>query len=91
MRQSLNSTLRRLYQVVMDPEVTSLRYLPVQQRMQVMVALGTMWTLIFTASTGAWLYFGYLLAAHVLIPVGALVTGITFRFAERRGHARRKA
>jgi hypothetical protein len=88
--QSLNSTLRRLYQVVMNPEVSSLRYLPVQQRMQVMVALGTMWTLIFTVSTGAWLYFGYLLAAHMLIPAGVLITGITFRFAEGREHARRK-
>lgn len=78
---------RRLYAAVMDPEVSKIRYLPVPQRLQLMLALGIMWTVIFTVSTGAWVYYGYMLAAHALVPLGLLVTGVTFRLAERRGRA----
>lgn len=85
MTHFVKSASRRVYDVVMNPDVSSLRYLPVQQRMQAMIALAIMWTLIFTISTGAWLYYGYLLAAHVLVPVGLLVTAVTFRSAEKGG------
>jgi len=40
-----------------------------------------MWTLIFCAGTGAWLWYGELVMFHVLVALGAIVTGITFRRA----------
>lgn len=79
------STGPDLYGSVMDPDSNPLRVLPVQQKLQAMVALGVMWTLIFTVSTGAWLFYGYLLAAHILVPLGLLVTGVTFKLADKSG------
>lgn len=83
MLKSLTSRSREIYDLVMDSEKNPLRVLPIQQKLQVMVALGAMWTLIFTISTGAWFFYGYLLAAHALVPLGLVITGVTFKVAEK--------
>ena len=44
-----------------------------------MVYLGTMWTVIFCVGTGAWLWFGQLFVFHLLVALGLLITGLTFR------------
>ena len=66
---------------VLDPKVSPLRHLAVAQRFQVMCLLGTMWTIIFCLSFGLWAHYGFLLGFHVLMAMGALVTGLTFSFA----------
>ncbi|MBV8521245.1 MAG: hypothetical protein JOY71_03790 [Acetobacteraceae bacterium] len=70
-----------VYSAVMDPSVNPLRKMPVVQRFQTMLYLGIMWTVIFCAAAGAWLWFGELLVAHVLVALGFLLTGLTFHRA----------
>jgi hypothetical protein len=43
-----------------------------------------MWSLIFCAGTGAWLWYGELVVFHVLVALGVLVTGMTFHGANRK-------
>ena len=69
------------YRQIMDSDVNPLRNMPASQRFQVMIGLGMMWTLIFCVGTGAWLWYGHLVVFHVLVALGALVTGLTFRRA----------
>jgi hypothetical protein len=42
-----------------------------------------MWTAIFCAGTGAWLWYGELVVAHVLLVLGLVVTTATFQSAKR--------
>lgn len=72
-----------IYQIVMDPEVNPLRNLPPSTRYQTMVYLGLMWSTIFCAATGAWLYYGELIIGHSLVALGFAVTGWTFSSASR--------
>ena len=55
-----------------------------------MIALGMMWTLIFCVGTGAWLWFGELVVFHVLVVLGLLATGLTFRRANMSSDPRSK-
>lgn len=71
------------YSAIMDSSVNPLRNLPSSQRFQAMMALSMMWTLVFCAGTGAWLWYGELVVFHALVLLGLLVTGITFRGANR--------
>jgi len=76
--------MRNVYHAIMDPSVNPLRNLPVAQRMQAMVYLSIMWTTVFCAAAGLWLWFGELIVAHVMIAVGFLITGLTFHRADIR-------
>jgi len=69
------------YRATMDPTVNPLMNLPASQRFQIMMYLATMWTVIFCVGTGAWLWFGQLVVLHLLVALGLLVTGLTFRSA----------
>ena len=79
--------MRDTYQSVMDPRRNPLNQLPPVQRFQVMVFLSMMWTAIFSASFGLWVWYGELIAAHVvivfLITLGSLATRGVFRAANR--------
>ncbi len=76
-----------LYRSVMDSNFNPLRNLPPAQRFQAMVLLSIMWTTIFCAGAGAWLWYGELIVLHLLIAAGIVVTGVTFRRANRTvGH-----
>lgn len=77
--------MRSLYRAVMDPEVNPLGRLPAAQRFQRMLALGIMWTTVFCAAAGAWLWYGELLVAHGLLAAGFLATGLVFRQSEGAG------
>lgn len=79
----------RLFRRVMDPNVSPLRHLPAAQRFQVTCMLGTMWTLIFCLSAGAWSYYSSLALFHVLMASGVLITGLTFRAASRKAKTHR--
>ena len=72
-----------LYRAVMDSEMNPLRNLLPQRRFQIMVFLSIMWTTIFCAGAGAWMWYGELMVLHVLVAFGFLVTGLTFHRAEQ--------
>lgn len=74
-----------LWRMFMDPEHNSLNNHPPAQRFQIMVYLSLMWTTIFCAGTGAWLWYGSLLVGHIAIAFGAIITGWTFRTARKTG------
>ncbi len=71
------------YRLVMDSEKNPLRNLPPAQRFKVMATLSVMWTVIFCAAADAWIYSGELLAAHLLLAMGTLITGHTFHTARQ--------
>ncbi|MDJ0947742.1 MAG: hypothetical protein QNJ94_02380 [Alphaproteobacteria bacterium] len=77
--------MRSLYRAIMDADVNPLKNLGRAQRFQVMVYLSIMWTTIFCAAAGAWLWYGELIVGHLLIASGFLVTGVTFHRASRAG------
>ena len=70
-----------LYRSIMDSNRNPLRNLAPIRRFQIMVVLSLMWTCIFCAAAGLWFWYGEILAAHLLVALGALITGITFRTA----------
>ena len=73
-----------LYRAIMDPSVNPLRALPPAQRFQVMMALSIMWTTIFCAGAGAWLWYGELVVLHLAVALGFMITGVTFQRATTR-------
>lgn len=73
------------YRFVMDPERNPLRHLMPAQRFQLMTLLSMMWTTIFCAAAGVWYLYGELVVVHLLLALGVLITGITFRNARRSG------
>ena len=70
-----------IYRAIMDPSINPLRNLPATQRFQTMLYLSVMWTTIFCAAAGAWVWYGEIVVAHVLLTAGIVVTGLTFRAA----------
>ena len=78
------------YRAVMDSNYNPLRILPPVQRFQIMLYLSIMWTTIFCAAAGVWMWYGPLVIAHLLIALGFVITGVTFytagRAAERQQH-----
>jgi len=72
-----------LYRAVMDPSINPLRNFPPAQRFQTMLYLSVMWTTIFCAAAGAWVWYGEIVVAHLLVAGGFVVTGLTFRAASR--------
>ena len=77
----LFAIIKRNYAFIMDADKNPLFAVPPAQRFQTMVYLSVMWTAIFCASLGAWVWYGELLVAHVLFALGAVTTGLTFRAA----------
>lgn len=75
--------MKELYRSVMDSNVNPLRGLAPAQRFQLMLFLSIMWTTIFCLGAGAWMYYGELVAGHVLVALGVLITGLTFRRARK--------
>ena len=74
------------YRLVMELDRNPLRNLPPAQRLQLMVFLSVMWTTVFTASTTLWVWYGELMTGHLLLALGTLITGSTFRLASRVPH-----
>jgi hypothetical protein len=70
-----------IYRAIMDPSINPLRNIPPAQRFQMMLYLSVMWTTIFCATAEAWVWYGAITVAHLLIATGFLVTGLTFRAA----------
>ncbi len=81
------------YHAIMDSNVNPLRSLPPVQRFQTMVYLAVMWTTIFCAAAGLWMWYGEMIVAHLLVAFGFAVTGLTFHRAntEAAGSALRSS
>lgn len=76
--------MRTWYRTIVNSDRYALAELPPSQRFQVMASLSLMWTAIFCAGTGAWLWYGEIAVAHVLVVLGLVATTVTFRSARRR-------
>lgn len=87
----ISDELRHSYEAVMYHRRNPLRGLDRTRRFQVMTLLSIMWTTIFSATFGAWFYFGELMIGHVLLLLGVIVTGSTFRMTERKTGTYREA
>jgi hypothetical protein len=72
------------YSVIMNSNKNPLNKLPPAQRFQIMVFLSLMWTTIFTTSASLWLWYGELLAGHLLVALGIALTGTTFQLADNK-------
>ena len=81
MIMQMERNMLSIYRAVMDSEFNPLRNLPRVQRFQVMVYLSIMWTTIFCAAAGAWVWYGELIVAHLLVALGFVATGFTFHRA----------
>ena len=77
--------MRKMSRVVMNPSLNPLSSLPKPQRFQIMVILSVMWSTIFCAVGGLWLYYGAFVLGHLLLLLGVVATGITFRSARKAG------
>lgn len=69
------------YKLIMESDRNHLRNLPPAQRFQLMIFLSVMWTTVFTASTTLWVWYRELITGHILLALGTLITGSTFRLA----------
>ena len=70
-----------IYRVIMDSSVNPLRALPPVQRFQTMLYLAVMWTTIFCAAAGVWMWYGEIVVAHLPVALGFVLTGLTFHRA----------
>ena len=77
--------MSRLSDVVMNPRRNPLSGLLPQQRYQIMVILSVMWSSIFCAVAGLWFFYGAFVLGHILLLLGTVATGLTFRSAHRAG------
>lgn len=72
-----------VYQSIMDPEKNPLWKLRPQRRFQIMTVLSIMWSTIFVSVAGLWFIWSYLVAGHMLLAAGTLITASTFRAARK--------
>ena len=77
-------TIRNNNALIMDAGRNPLRSLPPAQRFQTMIYLSIMWTTIFCAAFGLWVWYGYLVVAHMLVILGFVLTSITFAMSGRK-------
>ena len=78
----LIAAMQQNYALIMDADKNPLMILPLAQRFQIMVYLSLMWTTIFCAAFGILIWYGQILAFHMLI-LGIAVTGMMFEIADR--------
>ena len=78
------ATMYSWYSMIMNSNKNPLNKLPPAQRFQIMVFLSLMWTTIFTTSASLWMWYGELLAGHLLVALGIALTGTTFQLADNK-------
>ena len=76
-----------IYATVMDPKRNPLSTLRPQHKFQLMVYLSSMWTAIFCATIGSWMYYGELMVGHLLFAAGILITAAVFSNANKASAA----
>jgi hypothetical protein len=77
--------MKKSIQAIMDPSKNPLLRLSLALRFQIMLLLSVMWSLIFCAMAGIFVWYPtYVLAHVVLLSVGTLVTALVFRSASKQ-------
>lgn len=77
--------MSKWFQVVLDPKMNPLAKLHPAQRLQIMIMLSVMWSLIFCGMAGIMVWYPAYVAAHlVLLAIGTVVTALVFRSASKR-------
>lgn len=77
--------LTTFWDVVMNPEKNPLARLPKIVRFQLMTVLALMWTVIFCASAGAFIWLPQFFAAHIiLLLMGIFGTSYIFRVSQNQ-------
>jgi hypothetical protein len=71
------------YRTLSDSDRNPPKNLAPAQRFQAMTVLGLMWTTIFCAAAGAWLWYGEIVVVHLLFALGTLITAVEFRAASK--------
>jgi hypothetical protein len=77
----LIAVMQQNYALIVDADKTPLMIFPPAHRFQIMVYLSLMWTTIFCAAFGIWIWYGQIFAFHMLI-LGIAITGMTFEIAD---------
>ena len=75
--------MKKIYQMIMDDEVNPFQKLPRVTRFQIMTSLAYMWSAIFSAAIGSYLFFGTLVVFHTLVLVGLFITAYMFNKADQ--------
>ena len=70
--------------IIMDERVNPLSRLPVAQGLQAMLFLSLMWTTVFCAAFGSFLFWGELVLGHALVLTAIVITALTFYPAAKR-------
>jgi hypothetical protein len=77
-------TVTAYWDAVMNPERNPLSKLPKIVRFQLMTVLALMWTVIFCASAGLFMWLPHFIFAHViLLFLGVFGTSFIFRLHDR--------
>jgi hypothetical protein len=77
----------KYWNIVMDGDKNPFRQLPPMVRYQLMTVLAMMWSFIFCAMLGWFMWFPYYIVGHiVLLTLGALWTNYTFNTAYKMSH-----
>jgi len=74
--------IKRYYNSIMDSNLNPLRNLPASQRLQTMMLLSWMWSVVFGLLIGSYLAFGVSVVAHLALLVAGFITVEVFRRAE---------
>ena len=79
--------LQNYWKLVMDDRYNPLQNLPAIVKFQIMTVLAMMWSFIFIAMLGWWVFFPHYIIGHmVLLTLGALVTKYTFDVSYKTSH-----
>jgi hypothetical protein len=74
----------KLWDPVMDVNHNPLMSIPLMQRYQIMIVLGSMWSFVFCAMIGWWMLFPYWVVGHIaLLTVASFATNWTFSTSAR--------
>lgn len=79
--------MKKYWNMVMDERHNPLRALPPPVAFQIMTILAMMWSFVFVAMLGWWMWFPHYILGHmVLLTVGAVITNYTFENTHKLTH-----
>ena len=81
--------IRRIYDLVMNPNVNPFRSLPRVVRFHYMLILSYMWSAVFTIWVGAPLVFGPTMLGHTAVLLAVFATAEVFRRARAQSLSHR--
>ncbi len=83
--------IRRMHDLVMDPEQNPLSALPKKVRFQYMLILSYLWSSVFTLWVGSFVVLGPTVIGHTAVLLGIFFTADMFRRTRREAASHRDA